>query len=123
MGYRRHWHRGRGRQLRRRRHADHRHRRDAVVAAATQKAHQIIRLLSATEILMKRRLSLSAILLATGACTTTAPVTSVEGAAPTLAAPAVDPAAEDARLLAFLDEAFEAQLARSPQGLTSLGRK
>ena len=72
---------------------------------------------------MKRLLPLAATLLATTACTTTAPVAPVAPIAEAPAAPAVDPAAEDARLLAFLDEAFEAQLARSPQGLTGLGRK
>jgi uncharacterized protein (DUF885 family) len=39
------------------------------------------------------------------------------------AVPATDPAAEDQRLMTFLDAAFEEQLARSPQGLTGLGRK
>jgi uncharacterized protein (DUF885 family) len=34
-----------------------------------------------------------------------------------------DPAAEDARLLAFLDAAFQESIASSPQTLTSLGRK
>jgi len=38
-------------------------------------------------------------------------------------APTVDPAAEDKRLPAFLDAAFEGQLARNPQFLTALGRK
>ncbi|MDQ3471423.1 MAG: DUF885 domain-containing protein [Pseudomonadota bacterium] len=36
---------------------------------------------------------------------------------------AVDPAAEDKRLMAFLDAAFEASAARNPQFLTALGRK
>ena len=66
-------------------------------------------------------------LLATTACATlppqspvaVAPVAPVEAPA----RPAVDPAAEDQRLLTFLDAAFEEQLARSPQGLTGLGRK
>jgi uncharacterized protein (DUF885 family) len=50
-----------------------------------------------------------------------APVAVTE-AAPA-AAPVIDRAAEDRRLTAFLDAAFEEQLARSPQGLTALGRK
>ncbi len=39
------------------------------------------------------------------------------------AAPAADPAAEDARLLAFLDRAFDEAVARSPQTMTGLGIK
>ena len=77
---------------------------------------------------MKLYLPLAAALLAT-ACATTAPPPPppppppplVEAPAP--AVPAVDPAAEDRRLMAFLDAAFEESLARSPQGLTQLGRK
>lgn len=71
-------------------------------------------------------LPLTVILLATSACVST---TQVAPAAPAAvvqtapAAPAVDPAAEDRRLTTFLDQAFEEQLARSPQALTSLGRK
>jgi uncharacterized protein (DUF885 family) len=76
---------------------------------------------------VKSVLPLSLLLLATTACTSgmqaSAPSAPVPVAAtPALAAPA-DPQAEDARLLAFLDSAFEEQLARSPQGLTALGRK
>jgi uncharacterized protein (DUF885 family) len=54
---------------------------------------------------------------AAGAAGDTAPATAAS------AAPAADPAAEGARLLAFLDAAFEESIARSPQTLTGLGRK
>ena len=63
-------------------------------------------------------------LLATTACATLppqAPVAVAPVEAP--AQPAVDAVAEDQRLLTFFDAAFEEQLARSPQGLTGLGRK
>ena len=73
---------------------------------------------------MKRTLPDFALLLATAACTTAPPV--APPAPPPVAVapvPPVDPAAEDQRLMAFLDAAFEAQAARSPQFLTSLGRK
>ncbi len=73
---------------------------------------------------MKIAPSLALLLLATTACTTivpppppAAPVAIVRPAAP------ADPAAEDQRLMAFLDAAFEVQAARSPQFLTALGRK
>ena len=73
---------------------------------------------------MKAKLTLAALLLATGACTTAPPppppAIPVAIVPP---APAVDPAAEDARLLAFVDSAFDAQAARSPQFLTALGSK
>ena len=69
---------------------------------------------------MKRTLPVFALLLATAACTTAPPVAPPIAVAPV---PPVDPAAEDQRLMAFLDAAFEAQAARSPQFLTSLGRK
>ncbi|HET9458488.1 MAG TPA: DUF885 domain-containing protein [Sphingomicrobium sp.] len=73
---------------------------------------------------MKPTLPLVAFLLATGACTTAPPpappVSPVAAVAP---APLVDPAAEDARLMAFVDSAFDAQVARSPQFLTALGSK
>ena len=71
-------------------------------------------------------LSLTVILMATTACvsnTQVAPVAPAVVTQPAPAAPAIDPAAEDRRLTTFLDRAFEDQLARSPQGLTSLGRK
>ena len=78
---------------------------------------------------MKHSLPLAAV-LATAACTATPPPQAAAPAAPVavvqpapVAQPTVDPAAEDARLMAFLDAAFEEQLARSPQGLTQLGRK
>ena len=63
-------------------------------------------------------------LLATTACATL-PQQAPVAVAPveTPARPAVDAVAEDQRLLTFLDAAFEEQLARSPQGLTGLGRK
>ena len=73
---------------------------------------------------MKRTLPVFALFLATAACTTAPPV--APPAPPPVAiapVPVVDPAAEDQRLMAFLDAAFEAQAARSPQFLTSLGRK
>jgi uncharacterized protein (DUF885 family) len=78
---------------------------------------------------MRTRFPLLALLLA-GACTTTpkndvaaqtnrAPgevAVAAEAAAPT-------PEAEDVRLLAFLDKAFDESVASSPQTLTSLGVK
>ena len=77
---------------------------------------------------MKPLLLLS-LLLSTSACmqsTQTGSVVTMSQAAAAATIPAVsatDPAAEDQRLMAFLDAAFEEQLARSPQGLTGLGRK
>ena len=74
---------------------------------------------------MKPVLPLISLLLATSACMT-APPPAVEMAPPAAIAapePAIDPATEDQRLLNFLDAAFEAQVARSPQTLTALGRK
>jgi len=74
---------------------------------------------------MRHPLPLLALLLA-GACATTAPQGDppppprAEG--PVIAPPA-DPAAEDARLLAFLDAAFDARNESSPETLTSLGSK
>jgi uncharacterized protein (DUF885 family) len=69
----------------------------------------------------------TAFLLATTACTTVTPTASVAPPASAEAVAAVssaaDPAAEDLRLMTFLDAAFEEQLARSPQALTGLGRK
>jgi uncharacterized protein (DUF885 family) len=75
---------------------------------------------------VKPYLPLAALLLATAACTTTPPPPApvVVLTPPPASAPAVvDPAAEDQRLMAFLDSAFDAQAARSPQFLTSLGIK
>ncbi len=75
---------------------------------------------------MKIKLS-ALLLLTTAACATVPageplPVTpAAEVAGPVQ--PVVDPLAEDQRLTAYLDAAFEAQVARSPQGLTGLGRK
>jgi len=68
---------------------------------------------------------LFALLLATTACTTTPPPApppppELLSAAPVAVA---DPAAEDARLMAFVDTAFDVQAARSPQFLTALGSK
>jgi uncharacterized protein (DUF885 family) len=77
---------------------------------------------------MKPVLVATAFLFASTACTTTmtpAPVSTAPevATAPAPSPAAVDPATEDKRLLAFLDAAFEEQLARSPQSLTGLGRK
>ncbi len=73
---------------------------------------------------MKLQLPLATLLLATAACTTTpqpqAPQAPVAIVTPE---PTVDPAAEERRLMAFVDAAFDAQVARSPQFLTSLGSK
>jgi len=74
-----------------------------------------------------RTLPLAALLLAT-ACAT-APqdepmvVAAAEAPPPLVEASTATPAAEDARLLAFLDAAFEESVATSPQALTGLGRK
>ena len=66
---------------------------------------------------MTLRLPLAAFLLATAACTaSTAP-------GPAAAPAPASAAAEDARLLAFLDSAFDEQIADNPQALTSLGSK
>ncbi|MGZ8997312.1 MAG: DUF885 domain-containing protein [Allosphingosinicella sp.] len=72
-----------------------------------------------------KQISLLAFLLAT-ACSTARP----DAAPPASAAPApaavalaVSPEAEDARLLAFLDSAFDESIASSPQTLTGLGIK
>ena len=74
---------------------------------------------------MKFPLPVAALLLVTAACTAPTPppppaATPVAIVAP---APVVDPAAEDRRLMEFVDAAFDAQVARSPQFLTSLGSK
>jgi uncharacterized protein (DUF885 family) len=76
---------------------------------------------------MKTALPLIALLLAT-ACSTTNEEdrgVPVAGATPLEAPPAAaaDPAAEDARLLAFLDAAFDERIASSPESLTSQGSK
>ncbi len=70
---------------------------------------------------LKPLIPISALLLAT-ACTTAAELPPPP-APPAPVAAAVDPAAEDARLTAFLDAAFEEQIADNPQSLTALGRK
>lgn len=69
------------------------------------------------------RLSPLALLLATAACTATAPGGQAVVNTVTLTEPAPDPAAEDARLITFLDAAFDAQAALNPQQQTSLGLK
>lgn len=72
---------------------------------------------------MKLHLSLAAALLAATAGIAFAQNTSTHSAAP---APAPAPAAdqsEDARLTAFLDAAFDEQIATSPQTLTQLGSR
>ncbi|MGZ8312943.1 MAG: DUF885 domain-containing protein [Allosphingosinicella sp.] len=72
---------------------------------------------------MPIRLSLLALLLAT-ACTHSG-LQEAGPSSPAAAATSVpaDPAAEDARLTTFLDEAFDAQTALDPQSLTILGSK
>ena len=72
---------------------------------------------------MKLHLPAAALLLATTACASYAPPPPPPPPPLVAIAPAVDPAAEDKRLMAFLDSAFDAQAARSPQFLTSLGSK
>ena len=73
---------------------------------------------------MKLHLPAAALLLSTAACTTAPPPPPpLTPVAVVIAPPVVDPAAEDRRLIAFLDTAFDAQAARSPQLLTSLGSK
>jgi uncharacterized protein (DUF885 family) len=72
---------------------------------------------------LKLLLPLSALLLATTSACTTAPAQPVTVAQAPAPAAALDPVAEDKRLIAFLDAAFAQQLARSPQALTALGRK
>jgi uncharacterized protein (DUF885 family) len=79
---------------------------------------------------MKNALPLLALLLTT-ACTTTRESDAVtvtdrvlDEVAARASAPAMaDPAAEDARLVAFLDAAFDESIASSPQTLTALGTK
>jgi len=66
----------------------------------------------------------AALLFTTAACTTNVapPAPAVAPVAAATAAP-VDPAAEDRRLMTFLDAAFDARTARSPESLTALGSK
>ncbi|MFN3943392.1 MAG: DUF885 domain-containing protein [Allosphingosinicella sp.] len=68
-----------------------------------------------------KQLPLIALLLATAACATPQPAAVAPAAAPPAAA--ADTAAEDRRLTAFLDQAFDAQMASNPQALTALGLK
>ncbi|HEY0149922.1 MAG TPA: DUF885 domain-containing protein [Allosphingosinicella sp.] len=73
---------------------------------------------------MIRTLPLAALLLATACSTTTSqPVENITPGLPEIVEAAPTPAAEDARLLTFLDAAFEESIASSPQTLTALGRK
>lgn len=74
---------------------------------------------------MKTQLSILTLLLSTAACTmapvqTAAPVAPVP---PATVAVSVDPAAEDQRLLAFLDANFDETIRMSPQTMTALGIK
>jgi len=73
---------------------------------------------------MKHPLPLLALLL-TGACASSysQPVQDMSPGLPPLVGPVADPAAEDARLLAFLDAAFDERNESSPETLTSLGSK
>ena len=57
------------------------------------------------------------------ACATVAPQASAPVVTAAEAAPAASPAAEDARLLAFVDQAFDEAVALSPESLTGLGLK
>jgi uncharacterized protein (DUF885 family) len=73
---------------------------------------------------MKPILTAAVLLLATTGCATATPSEQTRPASTSTAiTPNADPSAEDRRLMAFLDAAFEEQLARSPQSLTGLGRK
>jgi uncharacterized protein (DUF885 family) len=75
---------------------------------------------------MKHALPLLALLLAAACARTTSErdVTTVTTTPADLSSPpAADPAAEDARLLAFLDAAFDEAIASSPETLTALGMK
>src|SRR6478735_10980549 len=77
---------------------------------------------------MEKSLKLASPLVAalffTTACTTNVAPPPTPAAEPVATpAPPADPAAEDRRLMTFLDAAFDADAARSPQALTSLGIK
>lgn len=73
---------------------------------------------------MKPQLSIAALLLTTAACTASlAPLPAPQPPAPFETVAPADPAAEDARLLAFLDAAFDERVAMNPQSMTSLGIK
>ena len=69
---------------------------------------------------MKPQLAFAVLLLATTACAAVPADTSV---APAASAAASSPEAEDRRLLAFLDAAFDESIANSPETLTGLGIK
>jgi uncharacterized protein (DUF885 family) len=69
-----------------------------------------------------KRLSLAALLFASACTRPESPPPAVQMVPPAPQA-AVDPAAEDARLTAFLDAAYDAQIALSPQQQTGLGLK
>jgi len=74
---------------------------------------------------MKPTLTLAALLLTT-ACTSMQPGTppaTTAGPATAAPAPPIDTAAEDARLIAFVDRAFDERTARSPELLTALGSR
>ena len=71
---------------------------------------------------MKTSLSFAALLLAATACTAPQQEPPVAASAATQTA-AVDPAAEDRRLLEFLDRAFDETIASSPETLTALGSR
>lgn len=74
---------------------------------------------------MKRALPLLPLLLASACAVADAPPPVIAAPAPAAssAAPAAAASAQDARLTAFLDEAFQAQVALSPQTQTALGLK
>ena len=73
---------------------------------------------------MKNALPLLALFL-TGACASSQSqrVQDMSPGLPAIPKPAADPAAEDARLLAFLDAAFDEAIASSPETQTALGSK
>ena len=71
---------------------------------------------------MKTSLSFAALLLAATACTAPQQEPPVAASAATQTA-AVDPAAEDRRLLEFLDRAFDETIASRPETLTALGSR
>jgi uncharacterized protein (DUF885 family) len=74
---------------------------------------------------LKLKLPLAALLLAATACTTPQQAAVAPAAAPSASRPAIEiqPFTEDQRLLVFLDEAFDRQIANNPQALTALGIK
>jgi len=77
---------------------------------------------------MRTPAALTALALVLAACATTEPAppqpSLMDPTVPTVgAAPSASTQAEDARLSAFLDRAFDESLAESPQGLTTLGSR